>query len=130
MKNNHFVGATGFAAQYLPPGAETETVMRTLRLGVKFDRQQGCKRGNFFNHVVLLVGQIAQTQKPTFERLLEKMELEVLRHDENSPVVRVSRSYRHVTYRDPGKGDQEISLRALRNVLTAAKKQYSCVPKR
>lgn len=128
MKNNHFVGATGFAAQYLPPGAETDDVMRLLRQGVAFDRREGKRPGFLHRYIVGIVAQIPQ--KPTFERLLTALELEAVRRDrgEKSPIERVSRSFEIIKFYHPKKGELEIPFTTLRGYLTAAKKENSGLP--
>lgn len=128
MKNNPFaVGATGFAAQHLPPGEQTETVLRIIRLGVKFDHRMGKQPGYLHRYITNLVGQIP---KPTFSKLLTALELEAINRDqgEKSPVERVSRSFEFVRFHDPRHGEKEITFGTLRDYLTAAKKENSGLP--
>lgn len=120
--------ATGYAAQHLPSGDETETVMRLLRLGVKFDRREGKRPGYLHKYITNLVAQIPQ--KPTFEKLLVALELEAVRRDqdEDSPVSRVSRSFEIMKFHHPKKGELEIPFGTLRNYFTAVKKENSHLP--
>lgn len=117
-----FIGATGYVAQHLPPGAETDTVLRLLRQGIKFDRRDGRRPGELHRYIVGIVAQIPQ--KPTFEKLLVSMELEAVRRDrgEHSPIERVSRSFEIIKFHDK-KGVHEIPFATLRNCLTFAKKK-------
>lgn len=120
-----YCGVTGYAAQHLPPGAETESVLRIIRLGVKFDKREGRQPGYLHKYITNLVGQIPQ--KPTFEKLLTALELEAINRDqgEKSPVERVSRSFEFVRYHDPRHGEQDVSFRMLREYLTIAKKEIA-----
>lgn len=125
---NHFIGVTGYAAQHLPPGTETESVLRLLRQGVKFDRREGKRPGFLHRYIVGIVAQIPQ--KPTFEKLLVALELEADRRDQggDSPVERVSRSFEFARFHDPRHGEKEITFGTLRDYLTAAKKENSGLP--
>lgn len=122
------IGVTGYVAAHLPPGAETETVLRIIRLGVKFDRREGRQPGFLHKYIAGIVAQIPQ--KPTFEKLLTALELEAVRRDrgEKSPVEHVSRSFEFVRYHDPRHGEKEITFGTLRGYLTAAKKENSGLP--
>lgn len=120
--------ATGFAAQHLPPGEQTETVLRLLRQGVAFDRRGGRQPGFLHRYIANLVAQIPP--KVTFEKLLAALELEAINRDqgEDSPVERVSRSFEFVRYHDPRHGEKEITFRSLRNYFSSVKKENSREP--
>lgn len=119
-----YCGVTGYCAAHLPAGAETDGVMRLLRLGAKFDRRMGKQPGYLHHYLVGMVG--GMDGRPSFEKLLDELTLAAQRRDcsdgRHEPIERVSRSMEVLIYHDPIYGEKEIDFCTLRNRLTAAKK--------
>lgn len=108
----------------LPPSPERDRVLNLVRLGLSFEQQQRLgKRPGFLKGYLLKL--LARIENPTFDRLLEELELEAVRRgmhgDAASPIEKVDRIWQLVTYHHPRTGRQQLTFKTIRNKFTWCK---------
>lgn len=117
--------ATGTAAQYLPPGDETDEIMRLIRLGVAFRAQHGGKRPGPLANLILDCAKRAGAPY-SFPRLLDELELDAARRElhgvAGSPIEKVDRVWQLLTVHLPKRGRVQVPFGTIQNHLTAARK--------
>jgi hypothetical protein len=113
----------------MPAGSARDELLGLVRIGVKFARQQHAgRRPGFLHRYVAAI--VSSTAAPTFERLIEALELAATRRnggDEN-PIEHCSRSFSLLTYHDPRRGRLQVTFGRLRNIFTEAKREHSRLP--
>ena len=118
--------ATGYAAENLPPGEQTNQIITLIRLGAVFRSHHVGRRRGFLHRYI--DGIVARMVPPvTFDRLLAELEMEAVRRSaddgERIPIERVSRSFEIVKLHDPKHGEQQITFGRLKNILTESKRE-------
>lgn len=123
-----FDGATGALVRFVPEGPEHDELLMLVRTGITFKRNHVGRRPGFLHRYI--AGIVASMAAPTFERLLEALELAATRRNggHENPIEHCSRSFSLLTYHDPRHGRKQVTLARVRNIFTEAKREHSRLP--